>query len=140
MSQHLHVARNAGLKRRRENAGIEKQLVDQLRAEGLSNPEIVGRPIVLFRDSTFLILIDGIIEDLSTVPLRTLIAFSADIHAGGQDPAHMDRIETNRTLDCGNLTTKEFLALTKVLSAYIKAGREKKEALTAAVAAMVGPA
>lgn len=136
MMQEDLVAKNAGLKRRRENAGIEKQLVDQIRAEGLVNSETLGRPIVLFRDSTFLILIGGIIEDLSTVPLRTLIAFSEDIHGGGQHPAHMNRMETNRVLDCGNLDSEEFLALTKVLSAYIKAGREKKEALAAAVAAM----
>ena len=140
MSQHLHVAKNAGLKRRRENAGVEKKLVDQLRAEGLANPETVGRPIVLFKGSTFLILIGGVIEDLSTVPLRTLLAFSEDIHGGGLDPAHADRLETNRTLDCENLGSEEFLALTKVLSAYIKAGTEKKEALAAALADMVAPA
>tara|TARA_B110001452_G_scaffold73386_1_gene59429 strand:+ start:370 stop:792 length:423 start_codon:yes stop_codon:yes gene_type:complete len=134
MAQVLHVGRNAGLKRRREIAGAEKKIVDQIRAEGLTNQETIGRPIVLFRDSTFMILIGGNIEDLAAVPIRTLRAFSEDIHGGGRDPAHADRLDSNRTLDCENLTSSEFVALTKVIAAYIEAEEKKKQKVDEAVA------
>ena len=120
--------------RRREIVGAKKKIVDQIRADGLTNQETIGRPIVLFRDSTFIILIGGNIEDIAAVPLRTLRAFLEDIHGGGQDPAHADCLDSNCTLDCENLTSSEFVALTKVIAAYIEAEEKKTQKVDEAVA------
>jgi|TARA_B110000967_G_scaffold69417_1_gene71885 hypothetical protein len=133
MARVLHVDLFRAL-RCREISGAKMKVVDKIRAEGLTNQETIGRPIVLFRDSTFMILIGGNIEDLAAVPLRTLRAFSEDIHGGGRDPADADRLDSNRTLDCENLTSSEFLALTKVVAAYIEAEEKKKEKVDEAVA------
>ena len=118
--------------KRDEKIAVELQLVEQIRAEGLVNPETPGRPIVLCKGKSFFILFQGTLDLLSVVPLKTLKAFSTDVRGGLDSDAALDRARTNRLLDVENLSTTEFSAFVKLLSVYVEAEGMKEHAENAA--------
>lgn len=124
-------------KAKRSREDIEKELVRRIRAKGLENPERRGCPIILWEGDTFLVLYNGGLQSMESVDLKTLCAFSVDVHGdGATDPASANRYNTGRNLDTMNLTSAQFCEFTKVLEAYKDAEARKKLAMDAAVKAL----
>ena len=127
----------AAMSAKRKCDTVHRELVRRIRAKGLANPEQKGRPVILLEGGIFLVMYEGTLTPLAKVDLRTLCAFSVDVHGdGASDPASANRYATNRTLDTENLSCKEFCAFCKVLKACIDAEARKKLEMDAAVASI----
>lgn len=124
---------------KRKRDAIESELIKRIRKKGLVNPEKKGRPVVLLEGSSFLVMYDGGLTPLTQLDLRTLCAFSVDVHGDGvSDDAGANRIATNRALDTENLKSDEFCAFAKALKICIDAEARKKLGVETALAALVG--
>ena len=78
---------------------------------------VPNTPIVLFKGDTFLILYNGTLDLLTSIPLRTLETFSEDVHGSGHG-----------ILDTENLSSSEFCAFVKILAACIEGETIKEQA------------
>lgn len=120
--------------RKRTRESDKQELLNTVRARGLANEEQPGRPVALFHKS-FLILYNGTLTELAEIDLKTLCAFSADLHGdGASDAAAAQRLEQNRGLDTENLNSDEFGKFARVLQACIEGEEYKKNKVKAAMA------